>query len=224
MPSQHPAMYEYEALPPLKYAPLAAQIAPAYIYITEDCEDPRAAFEFLMTMSTEEGSMRIRYGVEGTHWEWQEDESEAGKGIKQLVTWAAGSHSVNWGIYYGVLLRFDPQETPYHNIPNPEAIWNNDRNDRSTAYTKAYRAAAAANNPAEVVDKLLYTVEEQENIGNISTDVLIYVKESRAKFATGVLDPYNDVEWNTYLATLEDMGLQTWLDNAQSAWDRMNVQ
>ena len=129
---------------------------------------------------------------------------------------------MHWGVVYGTLLRFDRDNTPYHSVRDPEAVWLNEKNDRSTAHYNGYIATAKKNNPKEIVNKVLYTVEEQDNIGNINTDVLIYVKESRAKFATGVLDPYNDDQWNDYLKNLEDMGLQVWLDNSQSAWDRMN--
>jgi len=222
MPNLTPTMWEYEGLLPFNYAPVTLNIPTAYLFITSDCENPEAAFKMFTQLATEEGSMLIRYGVEGRDWEWQEDDTEAGKGVKQLVQWATGSHKVNWGVNYGTLIRTDRNNTPYHTVRDPEAVWLNEKNDRGDAHYKGYIEVAKKNNPDEIVDKLLYTVEEQDNIGNINTDVLIYVKESRAKFATGVLDPYNDAQWNEYVKNLEEMGLQVWLDNSQSAWDRMN--
>ena len=83
-------------------------------------------------------------------------------------------------------------------------------------------AVAEANNPDEVVNKLIYTTEESEAIGNIKMEVLTFAKEARAKFATGVYDVNDDATWQWYIDTLNDMGLQTYLEQSQSAWDRMN--
>jgi len=222
MPNLSPTMWEYEGLLPFNYAPMKMNIPEIDIFLTEDCENPEAAFKLVAAMATEEGSMLIRYGVEGRDWEWKEDDTLAGKGVNQIIQFTAGGHKVNWGVNYGSLLRFDRNDTPYHAVKDPTAEWHNEKNARGDAHYNGYVAAAEERNPDEIVDKLLYTVEEQDNIGNVNTDVLIYVKESRAKFATGVLDPYDDATWNEYLKNLEDMGLQIWLDNAQSAWDRMN--
>ena len=222
MINDSPVMYEYEPLPPFNYAPMTALIPTAYTYITEDCEYPEEAFKMLLALSTEEGSMAVRYGVEGRDWEWAEDDTPAGKGIKTLNNFGAGTHRVTWGTNVGLLIRYNPQDTIFHSVRDPEAAWKNAMNDKALEHGKAYRAVAAENNPEEVVGKLLYTTEEAAAIGNINTEVLIYVKESRAKFATGVLDPNSDADWNTYLTNLQDMKLQTWLDCAQSAWDRIN--
>ena len=72
------------------------------------------------------------------------------------------------------------------------------------------------------MDKLIYTEEESEAIGNIKMEVLTFAKEARAKFANGVYDPNDDATWQWYVDELNNMGLQTYLDNSQSAWDRMN--
>ena len=218
----NPVMYEYEALPPFNYAPIDANIPNAYIFITEDCKDPEAAMDVILAATTEEGSMRVRYGVEGEHWEWQEDDSKAGKGIHVLQQWSSGSHNVNWGVFYGILMQYSLQNNPYHSIPDPENVYGNARSDKETEHSLAYRAVGEANNPEEIVHSLIYSEDEIESIGNTKTDILIYMKESRAKFATGELDPTDDAVWANYLATLDDMGLQNYIAQSQSAWDRMN--
>ena len=220
--AENPVMYEYEPLIPFNYAPMIPQIPNAYIYITESCQDVEAALELLLAMTTEDGSMRIRYGVEGRDWQWEEDDTEAGKGVRTLNNWSSGSHSVQWGVQYGMLLRYHSQNTPYHGIRNPEKVWNNTATDKSNAYSAAYTAVAEANNPDEIVNKLIYTTEESEAIGNIKMEVLTFAKEARAKFATGVYDVNDDATWQWYIDTLNDMGLQTYLEQSQSAWDRMN--
>ena len=220
--AENPVMYEYEALPPFNYAPLIPQIPGATIFVTEDCEDVEAAMDVLLAFNTEEGSMRMRYGVEGVNWQWEEDDSQAGMGVRTLDNFSAGSHSVNWGVVYGILLRYHSQETPYHGIRNPEKVWSNTANDKANEHGRLYREQAAKSVPAETVDKLIYTESESETIGNIKMEVLTFAKEARAKFATGVYDPADDATWQWYIDTLNDMGLQTYLTQSQSAWDRMN--
>ncbi len=220
--AENPVMYEYEPLPPFNYAPIIPQIPNAYIYITEDCQDIEAAMDVILAATDEEGSMRVRYGVEGTHWQWEEDDSQAGKGVRTLINFSTGSHSVNWGVNYGYLLRFHSQETPYHSIRNPEKVWSNTATDKGNEYGRLYHEQAEKANPEEVVNKLTYTAEESDAIGNIKMEVLTFAKEARAKFATGVYDPTDDTTWQWYIDTLNEMGLQTYLTNSQSAWDRMN--
>lgn len=41
-----------------------------------------------------------------------------------------------------------------------------------------------------------------------------------AQFITGAR-PLDDREWESYKSELDTIGLQTWLDNAQAAYDRM---
>jgi len=84
-----------------------------------------------------------------------------------------------------------------------------------------YVAIAEERNPAEVINwPLNYNEEEQARLGNLQIDIYTYVRESRAKFAAGEIDPYNDTDWNRYLQTLDEMGMDTWLSCAQSAYDR----
>ena len=47
-----------------------------------------------------------------------------------------------------------------------------------------------------------------------------YIKEALAKFATGVWDPNNDADWNTYLSELESMGLSEYLATAQEGYTK----
>lgn len=65
---------------------------------------------------------------------------------------------------------------------------------------------------------LSYTEEENNTISEIQTNIMEYVNGQLAEFVTGnrSLD-----EWDQYLADIENMGLQTWLETAQTAYDRI---
>ena len=48
------------------------------------------------------------------------------------------------------------------------------------------------------------------------------VKQSLAAFSTGDLDPNDDGAWNDYLGTLDQMGLATYVETYQAAYDAKN--
>ena len=59
-------------------------------------------------------------------------------------------------------------------------------------------------------------------IADIQTSLQTYVKESMARFATGDLSVDND--WDSYVKELDNIGLQTYIEVSQQAYDRMNGQ
>jgi hypothetical protein len=48
-----------------------------------------------------------------------------------------------------------------------------------------------------------------------------YVVAQRALFITDGLDPNNDGDWNAYLKELKNLGQETLVNTAQSAYKRM---
>ena len=219
----NPVMYEYEGLAPFHYAPLKTSAPNAYIYITEDCQDPEGAFRFLLNLSTEAGSMAARYGQEGEDWEWAVDVNNGSEGVNVLNSSAFGGQtSATWGIAYGIAVKYGPS-TKYHTVnlvPMEQLSWNSIRTIKSNEHGSAYLAVAEQNNPDEVVYALAYSEEEIEAVSNIATDLRSFIKEARAQFASGERDPYDDADWAAYLKGVSDMGAETLLANAQSAYDR----
>lgn len=63
-----------------------------------------------------------------------------------------------------------------------------------------------------------YTVEEQELIDMVAAECRDYFNEMRAKFVTGEADI--ETEWDSYVATMYNLGLQDWIDAMQSYYDR----
>ena len=48
-----------------------------------------------------------------------------------------------------------------------------------------------------------------------------YVVAQRALFITDALDPNSDSDWNAYLDELKNLGQETLISTAQSAYNRM---
>ena len=65
-----------------------------------------------------------------------------------------------------------------------------------------------------------FTVEEQEVINNVFTDINSYVIEARGKFIAGIDDI--DATWESYVNTVYEMGLEDVIEVYQAAYDRWN--
>ena len=48
-----------------------------------------------------------------------------------------------------------------------------------------------------------------------------YIKDRRAQFCTGTMDPRNDAQWQEYLDGLKTLRYDEWVEIAQAAYDRM---
>ena len=53
----------------------------------------------------------------------------------------------------------------------------------------------------------------------LKTDIENYIKTTSAQFIIGELDVYKD--WDTYISTLNKMGLEKLLDLEQQAYDKL---
>lgn len=63
-----------------------------------------------------------------------------------------------------------------------------------------------------------YTTEEVEKRNSIQKDLSVYLTQAKAQFITGELDI--DADWDTYVATLEQMNLTELMEIEQAAYDR----
>ena len=244
----NPTLYEYEPLPPLEGAQPALNPLAVYYYslISGDTEYPEEAFEILYLLSSPEGYIRMASGAEGEDWEWVPEEPNCpecgGKGyngtgmmvnILNDDAYAGQTDSTFANISCQITYEYDPLNVPEHaerDVPithgyepdDGEVTWTEYRNEMHKAHGRLYNAAAAANNPKNMVYKLAYTAEEVEQIGNAKTDILTYAKEMRAKFICGELDVNDDAVWQNYVNTIHNLGWDNAIAATQTAWDRMN--
>jgi putative aldouronate transport system substrate-binding protein len=82
------------------------------------------------------------------------------------------------------------------------------------------KGRAGRKNPVEVAGSIMYTQEEMEEIGETWSTIQDYVQDSTIRFATGDLNIEQD--WDAYLNDLKMMGLERFLEIAQTAYTRMN--
>lgn len=74
--------------------------------------------------------------------------------------------------------------------------------------------------PQDATQFFKFTDDEQYILDNKYADISLYTEEMMAKFITGAADI--DTEWDTYVATCEQMGLAEVLEVYQAAYDRWN--
>jgi len=216
-----PLLDEYEALLPFNYAPTKSYMPGSGVFISADTEYPDECFRLLQLISTEEGSMACTYGEEGVDWEWATDYVTGETAVHKLKSIATENDST-WAASRAVLLKHG-MDTKYHDaiINPPESMtWTEKRTMKNNQYALDYLKVAEANNPLNYMDTLVYNEEESNILGNMDVDIMEYIKEYRAKFASGELDPYDDATWTKYVDTLHDMGTETWLEQSQIAYDR----
>jgi len=226
MPQNSPLMYDYEPLMPMEgsYAPRQTTVASTSCYISADTEYPDECFNLLMAISTEEGSMAMRYGKQGEDWEWVQEYGSDNIGVDVINSSAfAGTTHSTWGVGAAFALRYS-MDTKYHtaiqNAPE-DMTWSEVRTSKAFEYAKGYMAINEATDPEGSVNWITtYNAEEANEMGNIMSEIYTYVRNSMGLFCTGDLDPYNDNDWNTYVKNIKNMGIDTWERLGQQAYDR----
>lgn len=223
---------QYAPLPPLEgsYVPLRAMTVGKSHFITADCENFDLAAEFLMSYCDLEVARSSRHGEEGVDWEEAIDPKANKPMVRKINDVYNNPSNRSWG-------ENGPVVGWYGNTLADGSPWRvGDWDDEEDVVTpKSYRGGLLGkimqshlqygkeNNP-KIFYNVIYNAQETEENGDSLANLKTYVKEARAKFATGMLDIDNEEHWNTYLKTMEDLGLSTLIKNTQSAVDREEAQ
>lgn len=75
----------------------------------------------------------------------------------------------------------------------------------------------SAHLPEEIWPTFTFTIEENEDMSTLGSDINDYVTEMRAKFVSGKA---SFDEWDQYVKTLEQMGMKRYMEIYKSAYDR----
>lgn len=220
---------EYVALPVLEdatgkggYASMRSSSYSYNVCITRDCEDPELAFRLLDFMTSQESVIWQRFGRKGIDWEYAEEGATSSFGMPAAVkvlddSVYSNTNNVCWHTSYGVI-----RPSIMWATVAPEFVEGDAASWRTHKILKViYQNTMAAGQPEEVLYDLSYTTEEAEVCNDVRSQVDDYMKEARALFISGAMDPNSDAAWNEYLAALENQGLSQFLEVTQSAYDRM---
>ena len=224
MEPEHPGAGDWAAIPMWGNAVINENGNYRTCFITEDCENLDAAWNLLMTMYSEEGAIRMRYGEEGTDWVYAE-------GGKSYLGYDAEIKVINdvftqkgnecWKIVDATILRNAENETvlvsddmsdwaktkmalmkDIHNI-----AWERHETDDHTKYARPL---------------IFLSHEDEDEIEEIRANCVGFMENCLATFVCGsgaFNNPGSNQQWNGYLTELNKMGLQDWIDVMQRTMD-----
>lgn len=213
--------FDYSVMPPLAgpdgkkgtaYFPTNPQTGK--FVITAECENPAAAYRWADWMYAEEPSLAMRFGERGVDYVWAEKGEVDPMGeqayLKPILIWGATSQNSHWTFDQP---GYSTRQAQVSQTTDPNE-WNN--NSMFIAETPLYEAVAPGLD--EVVPPLFFTDEEAEEILDLKATIVSYVEESIARFVTGDLDI--EADWDEYLAELDNMGLERYIEINQQVYER----
>ncbi len=169
------------------------------IVITTQCSDIGLAVAWCDSWFTEEGQLAANYGLEGESYT-----IENGEPVFTELALTGNNLNVMYSLTVVPTVYYrDKLASTYSDFElECYEVWTASRDD---AYTYSGNA--------------VMTAEESEEYAAIMSDIHTYMEENITKFITGDLDLS---EWDSYVATIESMGLETVTAIKQAALDRYN--
>lgn len=237
---------EYRMVPPFKngtneaYNPYNAYFGVDYWFVTEDAKDPAFCVYMGDYFYGREMSLNARYGQKDVDWtddpkycaDWYEQhtallEKYQDKGAKQVkldYEWVSGVNAQNktWSEPNNHF--WHSQQPRYMDLDTFNYHWGTWRDPATFTYTYGDSLADtsleyyADAHPEYVLPPLTYTSEEQDQITEFQIAYPDEILSWTMKFITGEADV--DGQWDAYKAALDALGLQTYLECSQAAYER----
>ncbi len=190
--------------------------------ITDKCENPEAALRWVDFFYSEIGDLCSQYGAdEGTDWVLNPEGKVGLNGepakYEVLNLYTSETQNHDWqdiGIRvapadYRLGQAVDADVDPYAPEGLEKLLF-----DASRDLYEPY----AGTSDIQLLDTLKMTDEEVSNISVIAVEIEKIIEESSVAFMTGAKDV--DAEWDSYVESLDNAGLQDLLATYQTAYDR----
>ncbi len=222
--NDNPAMLDYVGMNYWSRCVKTANLHSYDSFVTEDCQNPDAAWDLLMLMCEEETSLRMRYGEKGVDWDDADKGSKSFIGrdaeIKVINNVFASQNNSCWSrVASTILIDSENEVTQVEDVTD----WTKHKNSCFTTVHDNFFAAMEKYNPKEIMPAVSYTTEESEKYSMTMSNCASLIVTSRSSFVTGTMDPNKDSDWNSYVKQLNDLGLEDWKAVAQKAYDRQTV-
>lgn len=169
---------------------------------------PEATMRWVDYLYSEEGTVLVRLGIEGKSYTVNNGKYELLPEIKNDPNGLTLDEAIGkWSLYCG-------GSVPQYAI---------DKVDQSAAQLPEIKAATELLRPHLVpydsIPKLKYTEQETISLGRFAEDIRTYIDECSVKFITGErsLD-----EFDSFVAELQGMNLEEYLNIQQTSFDRWN--
>lgn len=226
---------EMQMIPPFEgpegicYTPYSVYTPSIDFFITSSCKTPELAMKLADQMFSEELSYITRFGEEGVDWT---NDPEICKNYTSAYKEMGLIDKIDIVYNYktDVNVWAEPSNVFWHNV-GPRYFpmeKGNAQADGSIPYDPEVKSLQVnawnyeyynGKHPEYMLPLLKYTLEESNEIAMIVADVEDFISTSMAEFITGqrTLD---DAGWENYLNELNGLGLDKWIQIAQSAYER----
>ncbi len=193
-------------------------------FITKYAENPDACWEIWMAMCSEEGSIRLRYGNKGEHWDWADEGATSFMGLPAQYK----LYEDVWGTQGDDNYRYVESTI----LPNAEqeGAQLTGKEDEVTLHKyqmfkemrASYDKQIAEYNPdsKNLCPMLVWTNLELSECPE-REDCQTYLNKALSEFATGVRNPHNDGDWNKYLQDLQTLQVDKWVTYSQGVYERV---
>lgn len=213
-------MLDYVALPNLKgpkgvaWAFRQPRDARVNGTVTKYCKNPLAAFALMDFMLSKDASIFARYGEEGTDWRKATDSDKSlfeNIGIEATIV-----PILQYGVPQNSHWQAKNPQFRYSEIADGMAWDGNPLNGekvKADAITAYYEKG-----PEKIVQKQLFTEEENEEFTDLLATLETFLKSNIASFITGERDI--DKEWDKFQEELKSYDIDRYLELSQIGYDR----
>jgi len=210
---------QYVVVPPVK-GPNGFQVQPSSPYaplsqarfiITKAAKNPEIALRWADGFFQQEVEMNAYWGLKDDGWRWAK---EGEKGIH-------GQQAL-----YAALKTWGNVQNDHWNQSNPSfrssdwrlgQVSDNPWELETVLYRETKKLEPLKQDPEKSVPPLFLNAEQAQEAGELEAGIRKYVDEMMTRFISGDADL--EAEWETYVQTLQEMGLPRYLEIQQAAYD-----
>ena len=197
------------------------------VAINAKTEHADRIMEFIDWVYTTEGAFNVGMGIKDLDWFWNYTKWSDEHAILEMYCPEGYANSneykTNACIINGAFSLYSPADGRNYKIID---VVDDDTLYNDETLVEAYGWAVLveqgireAEDTVEAMTTLTYTEEESVLRASLVTDIKTYVDQMITQFISGERD--FEAGWDEYVATLESMGIDQWVELDQTAYDRM---
>jgi putative aldouronate transport system substrate-binding protein len=213
---------EYTVVPPLegpngvRTTPCYRDITGAYFTITDKCKYPEAALRLCDYFYSNDGTILMDWGPEGTTWE------KAQSGDKDIVGNSAKRRWIQFTTHGDVQNYHWNQNGPTKRDVQYNNEWAVDQDIyKSASYVKRLQDLSseyyAPYAPKEWFTAVFLPADQINEISQLKTNIKDYVNQSMVQFITGSMNI--DKDWDNYVNKLKDLQIDKYIKIYDDAYE-----
>lgn len=193
-----------------------------------DPEKAQRICEMINWIYTVDGAFGVGMGVQGQDWEYNYTQWSDEYGVLEMFCPEGYANSNEYKIQAciinGAFSLYSPADGRSYkltDVVSDDVLYNDEDFAKYCGwYGLVEQGIREAEVTVESLADLVYTNAEAKERASLVTDIISYVEQMTTQFITGEADI--DATWDTYIATLEQMQIDRWVEIDQTAYDRMN--